>query len=198
MSKEKKDFKFDKMAAGYDDALAGKGSKRFYDLLLREIEIFPNTKVLDVGCGTGALLGRLADTCPIIGYGIDLEENMIAVAKSKRPDFNFQKSRCDNTPFEDNEFDIIISCMAYHHFDNKQGFIKEAARIVKPGGEVYIVDPRFPWFLRKLMNGVARLANVAGAFCTPREIEMQFSEAGFSSAGFAYDGYAQVVKLRRR
>ena len=197
MRKEKKDFKFDKMAAVYDDVLAGKGSKRFYNLLLREIALTSGAAVLDVGCGTGAFLKKLSDTCPIIGFGIDLEKNMIEAARKKHPQMDFQVSSCDNIPHDSSSFDVMVSCMAYHHFENKEGFAREASRLLKPDGVLYIADPRFPWLIRKAFNGFFSLIRINGGFLTPEETAARFSANGFECAGFAYDRYAQVVRLRK-
>ena len=197
MSKGKKDFKFDRMAGVYDDALGGKGSRRFYDLLLREITLTSGAAVLDVGCGTGAFLKKLSDTCPLAGFGVDLEKNMIEEARKKHPQMDFQEASCDSVPHDDSSFDAMVSCMAYHHFENKDGFAKEASRLLKPGGVVYIADPRFPWLLRKALNGFFKLIRINGGFLTPDETAARFSAYGFECAGYAYDGYAQVVKLRK-
>ncbi|MCL1906236.1 MAG: class I SAM-dependent methyltransferase [Clostridiales bacterium] len=197
MGKGKKDFKFDKMAAVYDDVLAGKGSKRFYNLLLREITLTSGAAVLDVGCGTGAFLKKLSDTCPIIGFGVDLEKNMIEEANKKYPQMDFQVSGCDNIPLDTSSFDIMVSCMAYHHFENKEGFAKEASRLLKPDGVLYIADPRFFWLIRKTLNGFFRLIRINGGFLTPDETAARFSAYGFKYAGCAYDRYAQVVKLKK-
>ena len=69
-----KDFKFDKRAATYDEGFAGRFSRKFYNLILREIEVQQGAFVLDVGCGTGALLGEIANVHEITAYGIDSEE----------------------------------------------------------------------------------------------------------------------------
>jgi len=55
-----RDYDFSKLASTYDDGFAGKASKRFYNLLLQEIDIFENAKVLDIGCGTGFFLNKLS------------------------------------------------------------------------------------------------------------------------------------------
>ena len=197
MGREKKDFKFDGMAAVYDDGLPGRGSKRFYDLLLREIALTKGAAVLDVGCGTGAFLKKLSDTCQITCFGIDLEKNMIEEAKIRRPQMDFQVAGCDDIPHGDSSFDVMVSCMAYHHFENKDGFAKEASRLLKPGGVLYIADPRFPWLLRSALNGFFRLIRINGGFQTPGETAARFSDYGFYSEGHAYDRYAQVVKLKK-
>jgi len=197
MSKEIRDFSFEKRAAKYDKRV-GKISNRFYRLLLEQVELFPGAKVLDVGCGTGTVLRRMVDICEINGYGIDAEENMITEAKQKCPDMNIQISRCEDIPFESQFFDVITACMAYHHFADRAGFAKEAARLLKLGGRLYIADPCLPFIIRKTVNGFFQIINVAGRFDKPQEIFKHFGEYGFDPDGFVFDGYAQVVKLKKK
>ena len=199
MSKAKtKDFDFSKFAATYDDGTMGKASKRFYNLLLREAEIEPGAKVLDVGCGTGTVLKSLSCKTDIDGYGTDIEENMLAEARKKCPHMSFTLASCDNLPFDNGTFDCLISCMAFHHFINKDGFAKEAARIMKPGGVLYIADPRFPWLIRKVINGFFRLIRIEAAFYNSQEIESRFAKCGFVGIGTATHGYAQLIKLKKQ
>jgi ubiquinone/menaquinone biosynthesis C-methylase UbiE len=197
MSKKVKDFSFDKRAAKYDER-AGRMSGRFYRLLLEQVALFPGARVLDVGCGTGTVLRRMADVCEIDGYGIDAAENMIAEARQKCPDMSIQIARCEAMPFENQYFDVITTCMAYHHFADRTGFAKEAARLLKPGGRLYITDPRLPFIIRKTENGFFRIINVAGRFDAPQELFKHFGEYGLDPDGFVSDGYAQVVKLQKK
>ena len=191
-----KDIDFGRGAARYDRSM-GRVSRRFYKLLVAQAEPAPGEAVLDAGCGTGAVLRMMADACPISGFGIDMAENMVGQARRKCPEMDIRLSRCESTPFEDNFFDMVVSCMAYHHFSDKAGFAKEAARILKPGGRLYIADPRLPPPVRKFVNAVFRLFRVAGEFCSPDEIFEKFAKYGFEPDGFAKDGYAQVVVMRR-
>ena len=138
----------------------------------------------------------VSDTYAIAGYGIDIEENMIAVAKEKCPQMSFSVAECDKLPFGSQTFDAVVACMAYHHFGNKEGFAREAARVLKPGCILYIADPRFPWLFRKMINGVLFLVRVTGEFLGPEEIKTRFAKYGFIGVGSAAKGYAQVVKLK--
>ena len=193
-----KDFSFKKRAARYDKGIMGMMSRKFYNLLLKTVELRDGCAVLDVGCGTGALLSMMAQKKRIRGFGIDAEENMIAEAAIKCPGMGIRQSRSENMQFDKQIFDVLTACMAYHHFIDKDGFASEAARVLKTGGALYIADPRFPAPVRGLLNTIFRLANVAGEFNGPDEIARRFGPYGFELDGVAKDGYAQVVKLRRK
>jgi len=193
-----RDFSFKKRASRYDKGSMGKMSRKFYNLLLKTVELRDGCTVLDVGCGTGALLQMMAQQKRIHGFGIDAEENMIAEAAIKCPGMGIRQSRAENMPFDKQTFDVLIACMAYHHFIDKDGFASEAARVLKTGGVLYIADTRFPAPLRGLINAIFRLINVAGEFYGPDEIARKFEPFGFEPDGAAKDGYAQVVKLRKK
>jgi len=192
-----RDFSFKKRASRYDKGSMGKMSRKFYNLLLKTVELRDGCTVLDVGCGTGVLLSMMAQQKRIHGFGIDAEENMVAEAAIKCPGMGIRKSRAENMPFEKQIFDVVTVCMAYHHFNDKDGFASEAARVLKPGGALYIADPHFPAPVRGVLNAIFRLANVAGEFFGPDEITRRFEPFGFEPDSVAKDGYAQVVKLRR-
>jgi len=195
MGNTQKDMNFDKMAVRYDYSM-GRNSRKFYRLLLAQVELKQGANVIDVGCGTGTILRYMADACPINGYGIDMTDNMIEQAKRKCPEMDIRLSRCEETPFDSSTFNVITVCMAYHHFSDKAGFVKEAARIIKPGGSLYIADPYFPGIVRGVMNAFFKLIRVAGAFFTPEEIHKDFADYGFIADGSVKDGYAQVVRMK--
>ena len=192
-----KDFSFQKRAAAYDEGFEGRMSQKFYNLVLQTVELSDGCSVLDVGCGTGALLKKMAAQTQISGFGIDAEAKMIEVAKKNCPAMDIRQSRSEDMPYDDQTFDAVTACMSYHHFADKEGFALEAARVLKPGGTVYIADPRFPAPVRALLNGVFRLINVAGEFLNPDKIAKRFAGYGFVLENVAVDGYAQVVKLRK-
>ena len=110
---------------------------------------------------------------------------------------DIRQSRSENMPFDDQTFEVVTVCMAYHHFADKEGFALEAARVLKLGGALYIADPHFPAPVRSILNGVFRLVKIAGEFLNPDEIAKRFVSYGFVFDSVAVDGYAQVVKLRK-
>ncbi len=80
------------------------------------IELTPQSKVLDVGCGTGALCATLAAIdCDVVG--IDASSKMIDVAKRKTKKYPITYHIADATkhlPFKDKEFDIVFASFVLH------------------------------------------------------------------------------------
>ena len=194
---EKKDFRFDKKAEKYDDSYEGKLSEKFYTLVTGNVELTDGMEVLEMGCGTGTILHRLSQKCSISGHGVDVEEKMLEQARKKCHDMEILNCSCDNTPFEDCKFDVIVACMAYHHFPNKDGFSKECARILKQGGRLYIADPKLPAPIRKVLNTALDIHKINGKVYTADEMAENFSGYGFRKVYDKYDSYAQLICLEK-
>ena len=192
---EKKDFKFDRRAEKYDDHFEGKLSKVFYELIYDNIDLPDSAEVLDVGCGTGTILKALAQNHTIKGHGIDVEPAMLKAAKEKCSGMDIQLCSCDSPPYSDDTFDVIVACMAYHHFPDKSAFEKEAFRILKSGGRLYIADPNFPKPIRKIINFLIR--NLNGEFFSSDEIIGRFKQTGFLPVDVKKKKYGQLVIMEK-
>lgn len=100
-------------------------------------------KVLDVGCGKAYLLYELTQVVPgLIVKGIDISEYGLAHAKEEIRDC-LQYGKAQEIPFEDNEFDLVISLTTLHNlkvFDLKKA-IQEIERVSK--GNSYIMVESF-------------------------------------------------------
>ena len=195
MHNSKKEVSFGKRADKYDEGFEGRFLNKFYNTLMDFVQITSNAKILDVACGTGELLKRMDEKFEIDGYGIDIDDKMIHRAKKKCPKMDIRIASCDTLPFEEQQFDGITVCMAYHHFENKIGFAKEAQRVLKQGGSLYLADLRLPKYLRKVANGLMKHLNVVGRFSTLEEIAEEFEKYGFKYTGCIEDGRVQIIRM---
>ena len=74
---------YNSKSENYEETFDGKFTEEFKSLLLKEIDVQNNDKVLDVACGTGVLVNSLSQLYEIEAYGIDISENMIKLAKNR-------------------------------------------------------------------------------------------------------------------
>ena len=99
-------------------------------------------KILDVGCGTGVMFGRLKKLAGRQGQviGIDFSQAMIKRAKNKykKDKKNFVCVDAHDLPFKDKTFDRVIYFSSFPHLSDKKKTIKEASRVLKPKGIVVI------------------------------------------------------------
>ena len=184
---------FDKYADSYDAGWKGTKSARFYDDLIREVEINTGDSVLDVGCGTGTVLNYMASKTDIKGFGLDISEKMLDIAREKNPGFEFVSGDCASLPYSDESMDVIMACMAYHHFPDQKRFREEALRVLKPSGRLYICDPRFPWIIRTIFNTCFK---EAGFHATKKNV-VEFVSSGFKVEKITKDLYVQVLSLKK-
>ena len=98
-------------------------------------------RVLDIGCGNGALLNALSSRIAS-GVGVDESGPMIEQAKKRNAahaHLEFQKIDGPVLPFADAEFDIVISMMSFRYLD-WDPLLAEIKRVTRPGGKFLIVD----------------------------------------------------------
>ena len=97
--------------------------------------------ILDVACGKGettAYLKKYFDAPDIVG--INISENQLSYARTKSPDVDFRIMSATDLTFEDNAFDSVICVEAAFHFFTRNDFLKEALRVLKPGGTLVLCD----------------------------------------------------------
>ena len=102
-----------------------------------------DAKILDIGCGYGRTLNELYNSGYTNLCGIDFSEKMIERGKKLFPYLDLATASSSKTSFEDNSFDaiIIFAVLTCIISDNEQlALLKEAERILKPSGIIYIND----------------------------------------------------------
>ncbi len=100
--------------------------------------------VLDVACGTGKQSMRISDRgCRSIGAEASME--MIGVGRWVHPESRAMmlRSLAESLPFADGAFDRVICQGSLDHFADARAFMREAARVTKPGGRVVIALANF-------------------------------------------------------
>ena len=102
----------------------------------------PNWVVADLGCGTGASAAELAPWVSGI-EAIDREQGMLEAASSRLESYEhirYHKAELTDLPLEDASVNAALISLVLHHIEDPPAVIKEALRIVEPGGPVIIVD----------------------------------------------------------
>lgn len=115
--------------------------------ILDFLPIKPGMKILDLGTGSGYLAFPIAKKYPDVSLvGLDivektLENNRIRAEKEGIMNISFAAYGGINFPFHDNEFDMVVSRYALHHFPKIHNSISEVSRVLKEDGLFFISDP---------------------------------------------------------
>ncbi len=109
-------------------------------------------KVLDVGCGTGRLVQWLQQH-NFQAYGCDTAEKAVKIAK-KITNNKVVKGSAQKLPFKTNSFDLITCISVVEHLTQKQVdmFLKEARRVLKKDGLIFLVTPNYATPLRYIQK----------------------------------------------
>jgi len=136
---------FDASARQYDriNASASLGSDaRYRERTLAKTRLAAGMRVLDIGCGTG-MMARCAKA--VVGregfvVGVDPSSAMLARAiESERVDAGII-GIAERLPVRDREFDLVTMSFALRHVADLVGAFREMARVLKPGGELLILE----------------------------------------------------------
>jgi len=123
--------------------------------ILKNLELRGDERLLDMGCGRGAVLLAAAKLLPNgRATGVDIwradqtdnsQENTLrnAEVEGVADRIDVQTADITDLPFDDESFDVIVSSLVVHNIpgaDNRAKAISEAARVLRPGGKLALVD----------------------------------------------------------
>ena len=106
---------------------------------LQEIEVEKETRVLDIGCGTGNYTDSLQKITQGEVYGVEPSKGMLGKAKAKQSKVVFKQGNAADLPFEDEIFDFVYMTDVIHHVPEIWAMFAEINRVLKEKGRVCIV-----------------------------------------------------------
>lgn len=133
----------------YKDLEAGNSSDYFWfkaktdlihSFMLQKCKGKTDLKILNIGAGTGDDLKILKGFGK--NYVVDIDANALAVIDPTLCEEKKQADACA-LPYEDNFFDVVISCDCFEHIENDKKAIAEVHRVLKPNGILLFTVPAF-------------------------------------------------------
>ncbi len=122
---------------------------RWRAFLVSRIEAGPDSRVLDVATGTGAVARELRRRSGCSVIGLDQSPEMLAEARRRvGEDIELVEGEADRLPFSDGEFDGLTFTYLLRYVDDPAATLRELARVVRPGGVIAGLEfglPTGPW-----------------------------------------------------
>jgi demethylmenaquinone methyltransferase/2-methoxy-6-polyprenyl-1,4-benzoquinol methylase len=126
-------------------ALTVGGEARFHQLPLQGLTISPETKVLDLCCGSGQATKFLVQFSQDV-TGLDVSPVSLERALGNVPQARYVEALAEEMPFPDNQFDLVHTSVAMHEMKPSilRQILQEVYRVLKPGGVFTLVDFHAP------------------------------------------------------
>jgi SAM-dependent methyltransferase len=100
-------------------------------------EVRESQKVLDVGCGPGALTAQLVERVGADAVSaIDPSDTFVAAVRSRFPEVDVRSGSAEHLPFSDDSFDLCLAQLVVHFMTDPVSGLSEMARVTRPGGVV--------------------------------------------------------------
>lgn len=125
------------VAAEAYDRFMGRWSRPLADELVLLVDPQPSQRVLDVGCGPGALtealVGRLGAAAV---SAVDPQPAFVETVRDRFAGVAVEKGRAEALPYDDDAFDLALAQLVVHFMKDPVAGLREMARVVRPGGRV--------------------------------------------------------------
>jgi SAM-dependent methyltransferase len=125
------------VAAEAYDRFMGRYSQQLAPQLADLAGVRAGQRVLDVGCGPGALtaelVGRVGEASV---FAVDPSESFVAAAQARHPGVDVQRASAEHLPFEDGAFDATLAQLVVHFMSDPVAGLREMKRVTTPGGAV--------------------------------------------------------------
>ena len=126
-------------------------------------KLSPNGKLIDLGCGSGNLIVKIAQSFSHLDlFGMDISSEILNLSKMRAEKngfsdkIEFKEGSVENLPFPGDHADFIVSTFSLHHWSNPEKAIQEIYRVLKKEGKALIFD--FRRDARKFFYGLLTFA----------------------------------------
>jgi SAM-dependent methyltransferase len=127
---------FDVDASAYD-AFMGRYSAPLAPQLAELAGVTQGRRVLDVGCGTGKLLGEVVGRVGAASVSaVDPSPSFVSAVRERYPEVDVQRAAAERLPFADDAFDVALAQLVVHFMSDPVGGLAEMARVTRPDGVV--------------------------------------------------------------
>lgn len=160
-------------------------------IILSELNLQPNERILDIGSGPGLLVEDMATIIGSNGLicGIDISKDMVTLSKKRcfhLPQVELREGDATSLPYEDEKFDVAVSTQVYEYIEDIQLCLKELYRVLKPGGRALVLCTDWDTLLWNT-GDLERMDRILTAFeshCAdprlPRKIAPKLRKVGFN------------------
>jgi SAM-dependent methyltransferase len=125
---------FDVAAEAYDRYM-GRWSRKLAPQLADFAGVRAGQRVLDVGCGPGALTEVLAERLGAAGVAaVDPSESFVAAARTRHPGVDVRQAAAERLPFASGTFDAALASLVVHFMADPVAGLAEMARVTRSGG----------------------------------------------------------------
>ncbi|WP_217573407.1 class I SAM-dependent methyltransferase [Mesorhizobium sp. GbtcB19] len=173
----------------YERWLVGPLFRPWAEATFDEVTLSPGNRVLDIACGTGIVARVARERLGAAGYvvGIDINPEMLAVARTVAPDIDWRAGNASALPLHDKEqFDVIVCQQGLQFFPDKPAAAAEMRRALAQGGRLAVAtwrsDEEIPFF-RELRRVAERLlgpiADLRHSLGNAAPLEALLRDAGF-------------------
>jgi SAM-dependent methyltransferase len=156
------------------------------DWALQLVEVPKNASVLDIGCGGGRTVARLAALAPEgKAFGLDYSATSVAVSRNtnageiEKGRVQIEQGSVAALPFPDRTFDVVTAVETHYYWPDLPANIREVLRVLKPGGTFVLVAETYRGGPLRLIYGIV-MPLLRAAFLSDAEHRDLLAQAGFA------------------
>jgi arsenite methyltransferase len=154
----------------------GRDSWQQPDRVIESLAIAPGARVADLGAGGGYFTWHLADAVGESGrvYAIDVDADMTSYIeeesrKEGHPNVRAVLAEFDDPLIPEGGVDLIFTCNTYHHFEAREEYFRRAAKYLRPGGRLAVIE----------LSGQGWFQRLFPHFTAPEVIRAEMEAAGY-------------------